>query len=197
MFQNHYYFIDVANDIKYHSWLLFVGNILQNDRKSFSKFKTLKKFKTLTWMFVLDRCPTRNRLLAWGLQTDPLCLLCNLHPESRNHIFFCCSFSAGIWRNLASKLRFSITSDEWDDTLQALIRYTGDNRLRYLTLLAWQALIHELWRERNNRLHRSCYKSQEAILSTISSLIKNRLSSLRESDPVESSACMQLWFSLV
>ncbi|KAL0666544.1 hypothetical protein Bca4012_029248 [Brassica carinata] len=36
----------------------------------------------------------------------------------------------------------------------------------------------------------------EAILSTISSTIKNRLSSLRESDPSESSACMQLWFSL-
>ncbi|KAH0906978.1 hypothetical protein HID58_038805, partial [Brassica napus] len=71
----------------------------------------------------------------------------------------------------------------------------GDNRLRYLTILAWQTLIHELWRERNNRLHRSHFKSQEAILSTISSTIKNRLSSLRESDPIESSASMQLCLS--
>ncbi|CDY37116.1 BnaC06g03830D [Brassica napus] len=75
-------------------------------------------------MFVLNRCPTRDRLLSWGLQTDPLCLLCNLLPESRNHLFFCCSFSSGIWRNLASKLRFAITSDDWDDNLHALSRYT-------------------------------------------------------------------------
>ena len=147
-------------------------------------------------MFVLNRCPTRDRLLSWGLQTDPLCLLCNLLPESRNHIYFCCSFSSEIWRNLAAKLQFAIISDDWDDTLQGLIRYTGDNRLRYLTILSWQTLIHELWRERNNRLHRSHFKSQEAIFSTISSTIKNRISSLRETDPMESSACLQLWFSL-
>ena len=158
--------------------------------------KGIPKCKTLTWMFVLNRCPTRDRLLSWGLQTDPLCLLCNLLPESKNHIYFGCSFSSGIWRNLAAKLQFAIISDDWDDTLQGLIHYTGDNRLRYLTILSWQTLIHELWRERNNRLHRSHFKSQEAIFSTISSTIKNRISSLRETDPMESSACMQLWFSL-
>ncbi|KAL0816972.1 hypothetical protein Bca101_073416 [Brassica carinata] len=49
--------------------------------------KGIPKHKTLTWLFLLNRCPTRDRLLSWGLQTDPSCLLCNNHPESRNHIF--------------------------------------------------------------------------------------------------------------
>lgn len=42
--------------------------------------KGIPKFKTLTWLFVLDRCPTRNILISWGLQTDGTCLLCNQEP---------------------------------------------------------------------------------------------------------------------
>lgn len=137
----------------------------------------IPKFKTLTWMFVLDRCPTRNRLISWGLQTDPLCLLCNLQPESRNHIYFQCPFSAGIWRKLSAKLGLTVTSDDWDIILQALISFSGSKLLRYLTILAWQAAIHEIWKERNNRLHRSSFKSIDAILTTIFSIIKNRMAS--------------------
>ncbi|KAH0905945.1 hypothetical protein HID58_037772 [Brassica napus] len=158
--------------------------------------KGIPKFKTLTWMFVQDRCPTRNRLLSWGLQTDPLCLLCNLHPECRNHIYFQCSFSMGVWRNLSSKLGLIVSSDEWDDILQALIGLTGNKHLRYLTILAWQSAIHEIWRERNNKLHRSSFKSIDVIISTISSIIKNCISAMRQTQPLESSACMKLWFSL-
>lgn len=158
--------------------------------------KGIPKFKALTWMFVQDRCPTRNKLLSWGLHTDPLCLLCNLHPESRNHIYFQCSFSMGVWRNLSSKLGFFVSTDEWDDILQALICLTGNKHMRYLTILAWQSAIHEIWRERNNKLHRSSFKSIDVILSTISSIIKNCISAMRQTQPMESSACMQLWFSL-
>lgn len=57
----------------------------------------------LTWLFVLNRCPTRDRILGWGLQTSPLCLLCNVMPESRNHLFFDCHFSWGLWGTLAPR----------------------------------------------------------------------------------------------
>ncbi|CAN7122825.1 unnamed protein product, partial [Brassica rapa subsp. narinosa] len=35
-----------------------------------------------TWLMVLNRCPTRDRMLQRGLQTDSHCLLCNSYPES-------------------------------------------------------------------------------------------------------------------
>ncbi|WZZ72352.1 hypothetical protein YC2023_083722 [Brassica napus] len=37
------------------------------------------------------------------------------------------------------------------------------------------ASIYELWRERNNRLHRKVYRSSSAILSSIKVVIKNRI----------------------
>lgn len=42
----------------------------------------------LTWLVLLDRCPTKDRLVKWGLAVNPTCLLCNAVDESRNHLFF-------------------------------------------------------------------------------------------------------------
>lgn len=43
-----------------------------------------------TWLLVLNRAPTRDRMLSWGLQVSPLCLLCNAAAESRDHLFHQC-----------------------------------------------------------------------------------------------------------
>ncbi|KAF2568769.1 hypothetical protein F2Q68_00024701 [Brassica cretica] len=88
--------------------------------------KGIPKHKTLTWLFLLNRCPTRDRLLSWGLQTDPSCLLCNNHPESRNHIFFDCSFTRSIWRPLSRKIGLTSPSDSWDDTARAVTNFTEE-----------------------------------------------------------------------
>lgn len=41
----------------------------------------IPRHKTLAWLMFLNRCPTRDRLRSWGLQTDHLCLLCNRSSE--------------------------------------------------------------------------------------------------------------------
>lgn len=159
--------------------------------------KGIPKFKTLTWLFILDRCPTRNRLISWGLQSDPTCLLCNREPESRDHLFFCCDYSFSVWGTLARNLNLLLPSNSWNDTLEALINLNGDRHLRFLITLAWQASIYELWRERNNMLHRKVYRSSSAILSSIKAVIKNRISSFRDINGDFSSTTMQLWFASV
>ncbi|XP_056860076.1 uncharacterized protein LOC130508535 [Raphanus sativus] len=57
----------------------------------------------LAWLVILNRCPTRDRIISWGLPTSPLCLLCNAANESRDHIFFECPFSFAVWSFLAVK----------------------------------------------------------------------------------------------
>lgn len=157
--------------------------------------KGIPRHKTLTWLFLLDRCPTRDRILSWGLQTDPLCLLCNHQPESRDHIFFRCSFSSQLWGSFSSRLRLPPTID-WDQTVDSLIALNGDVHKRFLAILVWQAAIYEIWRERNNRLHRRIFKTQDSLIASINSIVTNRISAMRDQNPAESSACMQFWFSL-
>ncbi|XP_039010400.1 uncharacterized protein LOC120139152 [Hibiscus syriacus] len=48
----------------------------------------IPKQSIISWMIILDRLPTRDRLFRMGITTDQICILCNVEPESRNHLFF-------------------------------------------------------------------------------------------------------------
>ncbi|XP_018453603.1 uncharacterized protein LOC108824701 [Raphanus sativus] len=147
----------------------------------------------LSWLVLLDRCPTRDRLNRWGLNVDPLCLLCNTVAETRNHLFFECSFSASVWSTIAHRCQLQALTS-WEDTLcqlQALPRNRDSLRL---TLLGFQATVYWLWNERNTRLHQQLFKSPETIISTIDKQLRNKLQSFRHANPRASSAMMQLWF---
>ena len=61
-----------------------------------------------SWLVLLDRCPTKDRLIGWGMNVDPVCLLCNTSHESRNHLYFECSYSSLIWRR---RWRSSVNSN--------------------------------------------------------------------------------------
>lgn len=151
------------------------------------------KHKSLAWMVLLNRCSTRDRLLSRGLQTDPLC---NLTAVSRNHLFFTCPYSMSIWTTLASNLRLILHVNSWETTLDALIDFAGTNSLKYLTLLAWQACIFELWRERNDRLHQGTRRPSRIIPKRIDATVRNRISSFRSQNDQAASHLLQLWFSL-
>lgn len=152
--------------------------------------------KLPTWLFILDRCPTRDIMRSWGIGVDPACLLCNEESESRNHLFFDCDYTRSIWWRLCHKLRLPWTSGSLDTILQILISFNGHRNHRFLILLAWQTLIYETWKERNNRLHRQINRSTDAIYNQIDTTIRNRISSFCQQNPELGSACMQLWFAL-
>lgn len=84
--------IDGKKEVSYNTSKIYCKLMGEEQSVPWEKAVWIKggilKQSFLTWLFVLNRCPTRDRLLNWGLNTDPSCLLCNLQPESRNHIFF-------------------------------------------------------------------------------------------------------------
>lgn len=154
----------------------------------------IPKHKFLTWLMVLNRSPTRDRLLQWGLQTDPSCLLCNFFPESRSHLFFECRFSWAVWENLSKRCNFNSLRD-WESLLGQLRNFKAPKPARKLLLIAWQASIYLIWTERNHRLHRDRSRSVDVIIKEADLLIRNRIASLRRKNPTHASAMLQQWFS--
>ena len=94
-------------------------------------------------VFVFDRCPTKNRMVDWGIDTDPTCILCNSYLESRDHLFYACSYSWEVWHSIAGRVGFS-TPRNWNVLLGDLERLKSPQHIRLLTLLAWQTtyLLH-------------------------------------------------------
>lgn len=148
----------------------------------------------LTWLFVLDRRPTRDRIASWGLQVSPNCLVCSTGIESRDHFFFECDFSFSIWSAIAYRCRFPPRRN-WNQTLLAMESLGVCKRVKRLTLLAWQATIYAAWAEKNSRLHRNSFRSANLITSSVERQITNKISSLRPTNPVAASALKQTWFS--
>lgn len=154
----------------------------------------IPKHMFLVWLMVQNRCPTRDRILSWGLQTDPSCLFCNAANESIAHCFFECSFTWEIWRVMAAKCNLT-SSRQWDALLIQLRSHASNKTQKTLLLLTWQATLYTLWKERNQRLHNSQFSSVDTLLTQIKLTIKNRISSLRIDRPKFSSSLIQLWFS--
>ncbi|CAH2034076.1 unnamed protein product [Thlaspi arvense] len=155
----------------------------------------ISKHKFLTWLFVLNRCPTKDRIINWGLSTDPICLLCNNLPESRNHLYFECSFSWSLWLRVAARSMPSPPHRHWDATVEQLQNFSGGNLRKRLLLLSWQAVIYFIWSERNGRLHRNTFRTVDSITGLIDHLVRNRISSLREKNQTSASNLMQIWLA--
>ncbi|CAH2047940.1 unnamed protein product [Thlaspi arvense] len=134
----------------------------------------IPKHKFLTWLFVLNRCPTRDKMRSWGLQVDPLCLLCASANETRDHLLFECSYSWEIWTRI-SRCCSHQPQGTWTETLEYLCSLQGSGISKKLLLISWQATIYSIWVERNHRLHRNTAKSTTMIINQIARLVGTEL----------------------
>lgn len=72
----------------------------------------------MAWLAVLNRLATGDRMGKWSTQADTSCILCRAPIETRNHIFFECSYSSAVWKGLSLKLMDIHYSNEWNKILR-------------------------------------------------------------------------------
>ncbi|KAG2314095.1 hypothetical protein Bca52824_017217 [Brassica carinata] len=154
----------------------------------------IAKQSFLTWLFTLNRCSTRDRMIQWGLQVDATCLLCNGAAESRNHLFYECSYTWAIWSTIARCCEISPLRN-WSQTLTQMQNLNGNRQTRKITLLAWQSVVYWTWQERNKRLHHQQFRYTETLLKLICRQVKERILNFRIDSPANSSRLMQQWLS--
>lgn len=61
---------------------------------------SIPKHNLVAWMMVQGRLPTKDRLQSWGMNVDPVCLLCQDKSESIGHLFYECAFSMEAWNGI-------------------------------------------------------------------------------------------------
>ncbi|XP_022562348.2 uncharacterized protein LOC106421438 [Brassica napus] len=151
----------------------------------------------ITWTVFLNRLPTRDRLISWGLTLPPGCVLCSDADESHSHLFFECSFAAVVWnrycgRFLASPPSYVAAVVDLSHQLQGP---HGPRVVAVLKLLN-QVIIYNLWRERNARIFRSVSLTQEAFFKVVDRCMRDRLLSLQSLTAV-SPSLLELYFWFV
>ncbi|XP_018467151.2 uncharacterized protein LOC108838769 [Raphanus sativus] len=146
------------------------------------------------WLVVLDRNPTQDRLIRWGLPVSHLCLLSNTAAETRSHLYMDCPFSYVLWSLVAAKCQLQALQS-WTDLLNQMTTLSAPRSKKLLCLLAWKSVMYWLWRERNERLHAQIFRSVDSLLKTIDLQARNQIQSFREASPSLASQMIQLGFT--
>lgn len=153
------------------------------------------KYSVLTWIAVHDRLATGVRVQKWSPNSDAHCVLCTSQLETREHLFFCCSYSKQIWKGLTANLLCSRYTEDWNGILTLLLDKGRNKTEMFLLRYVFQCSVHTIWRERNGRKHGEGHQTAETLLKFIDKGVRNRISSLRVSGSRSYATAMASWFA--
>nr|ABV21212.1 Ty1_Copia-element protein [Arabidopsis thaliana] len=98
------------------------------------------------WITHQDRLRTKLRMIAWGFLVSPVCALCQVGFETRDHLMLSCDFSVSVWALVRQRIGTPLTIfQNWSE----LILWT-QNRSKAapstLRKLVAQAVVYALWK---------------------------------------------------
>ncbi|KAK4734019.1 hypothetical protein R3W88_008280 [Solanum pinnatisectum] len=92
------------------------------------------------WLLVQAKLLTKDRLVKWGINVEPLCIFCQQEKETREHLFVKCPFARRLWR-------------DWDHYYRWILKNArGKTRKAQIFKLVFAETVHALWIERNVRI---------------------------------------------
>lgn len=148
----------------------------------------------ITWMALLKRLSTRDRLISWGMTVLDACVLCSSGVESHQHLFFECSFAVAIWTLFCGRF---ITSPPSDISSVVLLcsNYQGlyHSQVKVILKLLLQVIVYSLWRERNGQIFREVTHQPAAFFRIVDRQMRDRLLSLSPA-PSDAHSLLELYF---
>ena len=152
------------------------------------------KFSFLTWLAAHNRLATGDRILQWNPQAISTCWLCNAATETRDHLFFDCSFAKEVWLGTIRGLAGGGVPTQWLILLQRLVTGLQDSTKTFLFRYSFQATAHALWHERNKRRVGESHQPPGRLINHLDKLIRNKISSLRQQAGSRHEKAMEIWF---
>ena len=155
------------------------------------------KYQFCTWLALHDRLSTGARMYVWNTTIDGSCVQCHQHMETRDHLFFSCSYSATVLSKLARNLMGNHFSTTWSNIVIYASQKQSDGVKLCLTRYVLQETTYSIWRERNTRKHGDTKTPSEVLFRNIDRLVKNRTMSLTSPHAQRFATAYQAWIGAV
>lgn len=78
------------------------------------------------WLCFLEKIPTKDRLMMFGMITDDVCVLCG-QSETLQHLMSACVLTRGIWCQVLQWLKCAHARLPWSQELQWIIKAACGN----------------------------------------------------------------------
>ncbi|GJX15534.1 reverse transcriptase domain, reverse transcriptase zinc-binding domain protein [Tanacetum coccineum] len=133
------------------------------------------------WLVIQQKLKTQDRLRQWdvgpSIDLNLLkCPLCDLVPDSHDHLFFECSFSSQVW----SKVRVLCGMDAIPPHLSDVVAFIvplskGKTVVSIISRIVVAATSYYIWLERNGRLFKKKTSTPGQIVDVIFSTMRLKL----------------------
>ena len=142
--------------------------------------QAIRRHAFIVWLAVQNKLITQDMLLKWGLINSMSCVFCRADVEDRNHLFFNCQFTAGIWLKILKLCGFSRMPRNWENELLWVIANKGKSFCSITRKIAWGATVYHLWGHRNRRIQENNYAPADTIFHLICHDVRLRISGLQQ-----------------
>lgn len=121
---------------------------------------------------------TREKMCKWGYTGDSisLCLFCRGRIESRDYVFFWCSFSRRVLSEMIKSCMVLNPCVEWKEVIQwSIDNLQSKNIKTSLYKLSFWACVYHLWKQRNDLLCGNTPKTKEDMVDSVRWEIRARI----------------------
>lgn len=153
------------------------------------------KYAFFHWIAIHNRLATGDRMQTWNRGVNSACILCRASQETRDHLFFECSYSSEVWSLLMSGLLQTSFTSKWSELLVLIMDNSGDFLTNFLTRYTLQAAIHSIWRERNERRHGAIATPARELGKLLDRHVRNRCCSIQQLGDQNYAGSLSRWFA--
>ncbi|XP_022007456.1 uncharacterized protein LOC110906660 [Helianthus annuus] len=151
------------------------------------------------WLAFRNKLKAQDRLAVWqvGSRTNlnlMCCPLCNFDRDSRDHLFFQCSFAAQVWSNVKNLVNLGNVDNTWPSLLVWVEQHSSSKKADHVICkLLIAASSYYIWQERNNRLFKNNKRSVAQVVETIKSSVRLRLMGFRFRVALAKEKIFKIW----
>ncbi|XP_021975015.1 uncharacterized protein LOC110870121 [Helianthus annuus] len=133
------------------------------------------------WLVIKNKLKTQDRLAVWevGSATNlnlMCCPLCRRNRDSRDHLFFQCSFSSKVWNDIKVMASLDQIDDSWQSIMDWMLVHASSKKVDHIVCkLVIAATTYFIWLERNNCLFSNNLAKVESVVERIKNIVRLRL----------------------
>ncbi|XP_056695389.1 uncharacterized protein [Spinacia oleracea] len=122
----------------------------------------------IMWLAVQNRLATKDILIRWQLNIDDTCGLYQLESESLEHLFFSCSYSKEIWRQVLLYLGVTRIVLPWQEEVQIAVKRSRSKQKKACKYsIAFIESVYCIWLQRNSKVFRDHVDPVKTVVSNI------------------------------
>ena len=137
----------------------------------------------ILWLAIRNRLATKDRIHSFTPNCGTTCVLCRADQESHSHLFFECSYSERVWRNVISKCDWPWQSSSWQSLIEAMsTQWKGKQLQNYIKKLCLAVIVYVIWGERNHWIFTNEHNDSVTTQMTVLNMVRSRLLSTKIKD---------------